>query len=99
MITGMQEDRSESVSVDATVRELDSALRAHAGGLELVECTPEGSVTLKFTGMCAGCLLRPLTTSATVRPTLLAVDGVTEVTVEGSRVSDFAERRLARAFA
>ena len=72
-------------------------LEAHAGGVELVSYT-EGVVRLRYTGMCTGCHLRPVTTASTVRPALLALDGVTEVQVEGSRVSAEAEARLAEAF-
>lgn len=94
-----QDHSPDLAALDAKVLQLDGALRAHAGGLELVEANPEGAVTVRFTGMCTGCSLRPLTASATVRPMLLEVDGVTQVVVQGSQVSEFAERRLARAFA
>ena len=77
---------------------LRPALAAHAGGLELVSITG-GVVRLRYTGMCSGCHLRPLTTASFVRPALLALDGVTEVQIEGSRVSAEAEARLAIAFA
>ena len=54
---------------------------------------------LRFTGMCTGCHLRPLTTASTIRPALLSLDGVTAVEIEGSRISAEAEARLAAAFA
>jgi Fe-S cluster biogenesis protein NfuA len=80
------------------LEELRPALAAHAGGVELVEVA--GSVVrLRYTGMCAGCHLRPLTTASTVRPALLALEGVSEVEIEGSRISAEAEARLAAAFA
>jgi Fe-S cluster biogenesis protein NfuA len=73
-------------------------LAAHAGGVELAGL--EGGVArVRYTGMCTGCPLRPLTTVSTVRPALLAVAGVTVVEVEGSRISAEAEERLARALA
>lgn len=99
MTRSERQNPTNSPELDETVSDLDNALRAHAGGLEMLEVTPAGAVTVKFTGMCAGCPMRPLTTAATVRPALLAVNGVTRVTVEGSRISEFAERRLSRAFA
>ncbi len=58
-----------------------------------------GVVRLRYTGMCAGCHLRPLTTASTIRPALLALEGVIRVEIEGSRVSAEAEDRLAAAFA
>jgi Fe-S cluster biogenesis protein NfuA len=71
-------------------------LDAHAGGIELVEV--EGStVRLRFTGMCTGCHLRPLTTASTIRPALLELEGVEAVEIEGSRISAEAEARLAAA--
>jgi Fe-S cluster biogenesis protein NfuA len=72
-------------------------LDAHAGGIELVEL--HGStVRLRFTGMCTGCHLRPLTTASTIRPALLELTGVETVEIEGSRISAEAEARLAAAF-
>jgi Fe-S cluster biogenesis protein NfuA len=79
------------------LEELRPALAAHAGGVELVEVR-EGVVRLRYTGMCTGCPLRPLTTASTVRPALLDLDGIEAVEVEGSRISAEAEARLAAAF-
>jgi len=78
--------------------ELAAALGAHAGGIELVELTG-GVARVRYTGMCTGCPLRPVTTASTVRPALLAVDGVDELEVEGSRISAEAEARIVAAFA
>ena len=44
--------------------------------------------------MCAGCQYRPVTFAATVRPALLALEGVTAVEVAGSRISAEAEARV-----
>ena len=85
-------------AVLARLEELRPVLDAHAGGIELVE-VDRGVVRLRFTGMCTGCHLRPLTTASTIRPALLALDGVTSVEIEGSRISAEAEARLAAAFA
>jgi Fe-S cluster biogenesis protein NfuA len=87
-----------TAALRARLEELRPALAAHAGGIELVEFN-RGVVRLRFTGMCTGCHLRPLTTASTIRPALLAVDGVTSVEIEGSRISAEAEARLAAAFA
>ena len=50
--------------VAAALEALRPALAAHAGGVELVD-TERGVVTLRYTGMCTGCHLRPLTTAST----------------------------------
>lgn len=73
-------------------------LGAHAGGIELLGV--EGTtVRLRFTGMCTGCHLRPVTTASTIRPALLELPGVEAVEIEGSRISAEAEARLAAALA
>jgi Fe-S cluster biogenesis protein NfuA len=77
--------------------ELGAVLAAHAGGIELVDLKG-GVARVRYTGMCTGCPLRPVTTASTVRPALLAVEGVEELEVEGSRISAEAESRLAAAF-
>ena len=78
----------------ARLDELSAVLGAHAGGVELVE-VDGGIVRLRYTGMCTGCPLRPLTTASTVRPALLALDGVESVEgrIEGSRISRSEEPR------
>lgn len=79
------------------VDEIGVVLGAHAGGVELIE-VEAGAVRLRFRGMCTGCPLRPLTTVSTVRPALLELNGVESVEIEGSRISEEAEARLAAAF-
>jgi Fe-S cluster biogenesis protein NfuA len=78
--------------------ELRVVLGAHAGGVELVELSG-GVARVRYTGMCTGCPLRPVTTASTVRPALLEVEGVEELEIEGSRISAEAEARIAAAFA
>jgi Fe-S cluster biogenesis protein NfuA len=85
-------------AVEQRLESLRPVLSAHAGGVELVSIT-DGVVRIRYTGMCTGCHLRAATTAGTVRPALLALDEVTAVEVEGSRISAQAEARLARAFA
>lgn len=80
--------------IEARVAELSARIAAHAGGLELDHVAADGTVTVRFTGMCTGCPYRPLTMAGTVRPALLAIDGVTRVEAVGSRISEEAERRL-----
>lgn len=79
------------------IERLRPVLDAHAGGIELVE-VDGGTVRLRFTGMCTGCHLRPLTTASTIRPALLELAGVEAVEIEGSRISAEAEARLAAVF-
>jgi Fe-S cluster biogenesis protein NfuA len=85
----------DSTLVDSHVDELSRLMRAHGGGLELEAVAPDGTVRVRFTGMCTGCAFRPLTMAATVRRTLGAVAGVTRVEAVGSRISEQAEERLA----
>ena len=83
--------------VHQTVSSLSRLIRAHAGGLELVSVDDlNGVVTVRYTGMCVGCELRPVTTEGSVRPALMEIDGVTEVRVTGMGVSREAEARIAR---
>jgi Fe-S cluster biogenesis protein NfuA len=84
--------------VEQRISELGPVLDAHAGGVELLDVSQEGKVTLRFTGMCTGCQFRPLTVAGTLRPALLAVPGVTQVAAEGARISAEAEDRLAYYF-
>lgn len=81
-------------TLERAVADVDQALRAHAGGVELVS-ERDGAVELRFTGMCTGCAWKPQTMAATVRPALLAVDGVRSVTAAGARTSEEADRRMA----
>lgn len=81
--------------VHRRVEEISRVLRAHAGGIELEMLDDVGRVRVRFTGMCTGCLFRPVTLATTIRPALLGVDGVTSVEAVGVRVSEHATRRLA----
>jgi Fe-S cluster biogenesis protein NfuA len=85
-------------AVRERLEELQPILGAHAGGIELVELRGS-TLRLRFTGMCTGCHLRPLTTASTIRPALLDLTGVDKVEIEGSRISAEAEARLALALA
>jgi Fe-S cluster biogenesis protein NfuA len=84
-------------AVALRIDELGVVLGAHAGGVELVEIVG-GIARVRYTGMCTGCPLRPLTTASTVRPAMLELDGIESVEVEGSRISAEAESRLVAAF-
>jgi Fe-S cluster biogenesis protein NfuA len=73
---------------------LSDFLGQHAGGLTLENISPDGHVTVRYTGMCTGCLYRPVTMGATIRPFLLEVEGVTGVEAIGSRMNDRANEML-----
>jgi Fe-S cluster biogenesis protein NfuA len=87
--------RSEE-ALSQAVEELSQVLHAHAGGLELVDVDAEGGVTVRFTGMCTGCPVRPVTLVGLIKPALLELDGVEAVSAEGGRMSSHAEARLAQ---
>jgi Fe-S cluster biogenesis protein NfuA len=89
----------ERASVQARVDEVSRLLNTHGGGLELESVDADGTVHVRFTGMCTGCAFRPVTMVGTVRPALDEVAGVAGVEAAGSRISAEAETRLAAALA
>ena len=82
--------------LDTQVRPL---LAVHGGGVELVEVTPAGEVRLEYQGACRGCSLKSVTYVLGIRQKLMPIPGVTEVTVEGVRLSRAALERAARMYA
>jgi Fe-S cluster biogenesis protein NfuA len=90
-----------STEIDRRVAALNRAMTACGGGVETVGAPgPEGGVLrLRLVGMCAGCSCRAVTTASTLRPSLVGVDGVRDVSVQNSRISRHAAQRLAAAFA
>jgi Fe-S cluster biogenesis protein NfuA len=88
----------DRTALDARLEQILAVMASHAGGVELVDTDARGAVRLRFTGMCAGCRLRPLTLRATIEPALLAVPGVTAVEADGGRISAEAAARLQRYF-
>jgi Fe-S cluster biogenesis protein NfuA len=89
---------ADAAGVDDRIDELSHILECHAGGLELGGVDEGGAVNVRFTGMCTGCPLRPVTLAGLVKPALLAVPGVTEVTADGGRMSAEAEARMAEQY-
>ena len=85
-------------ALDARIDEINALMRAHAGGVELIDITADGTVSVRFAGKCTGCELRPLTMASTIRPGLLDVAGVKRVAIIGARISEEAEQRLAETF-
>ncbi len=48
--------------VEKALRRVSEALKIHAGGIELVDCDEVlGVVKVRFTGMCASCMLQAVT--------------------------------------
>lgn len=81
----------------ARIADVNALMDAHAGAIELVDVSPDGTVRVRYVGKCSGCEIRPLTMAATIRPALLAVAGVTGVEAAGARISDEAAQRVAAA--
>ena len=73
-------------------------MRTDAGAIELVDVNSDGVVTVRFLGMCTGCMMRPATLYSTIIPALMKVAGVTEVRAEGVRISAEAAARVTAAF-
>lgn len=76
----------------AALAEVNGALRAHAGGLELIS-VEDGTVRVRFIGACTGCPARPVTLTATVQPGLAAA-GIRHVVVDGVRLDADQQARL-----
>ena len=84
-----------STSVEVAVAAAGRALRAHAGGVELVEVV-DGEAVVRFTGMCTGCAFKPMTMAATLEPLFRDVPGVRGVRALGGRADDEAMERARR---
>lgn len=69
-------------------------LKIHGGGIDLLDVTAEGRVSLEFQGACRGCALKSVTYALAVRQRLLQLPGVREVVVGGVRLSESALRRV-----
>jgi Fe-S cluster biogenesis protein NfuA len=93
----MTREAGSTREVEDAVAQLNLALRTHGGA---VECTGVVGTTLKLrmTGLCAGCLFKPVTVAATIAPYIRERLGL-EVELEGSRISEEAHQRLVRALA
>jgi len=85
----------DRAALERRIEEVCRLMSAHAGAIELIDVSAGGTVRVRFTGMCVGCTLRPLTMRATVLPALSAIAGVTAVHADGTRISEEAAARLA----
>lgn len=80
---------------EASLERLNSHIKSHGGRVELVALDEEtGAAKVRMVGLCVTCPAWPATLYGTIRPHLRAELGLTEVEVEGRRLSDAAERRL-----
>jgi Fe-S cluster biogenesis protein NfuA len=93
----MAEPRVDRALVVERITEVNRIMDGHAGAIELDDLSDDGVVRVKFLAMCQACPFRPLTMAGTIRPALLAIPGVTRVDAIGSRISEEAEHRLAKA--
>lgn len=98
-MAGLEPALADRVPVDRAhlerrIEAINVLLRSHAGEIEIAGLNADGVVTLRYTGMCAGCDYRPVTTAGTVEPALLDLPGITGVRLVGARVSEEASARI-----
>jgi Fe-S cluster biogenesis protein NfuA len=86
----------DRAALEQRIVDVCRVMSAHAGAIELLDVSPLGAVRVRFTGMCAGCMFRPLTMRGTIEPALRAVPGVSAVAADGARISEEAAERLRR---
>lgn len=92
---------------DALVRDVEDIietqirplLRIHGGGVALESVSESGEVSLRFEGACRGCALKSVTYALGVRQKLMQHPGVSEVKVEGVRLSRHAIERVEKFYA
>ena len=98
----MDEAARQEQLIGAVVAVLDTQVRpllaVHGGGVGLLEVTPAGEVRLAFAGACRGCSLKSVTYVLGIRQKLMPIPGVSDVTVEGVRLSKAALERAARMY-
>jgi Fe-S cluster biogenesis protein NfuA len=93
----MAEQRVDRALVEERIAEVNRLMSAHAGEIVIDDLSDDGVLRVKFLATCTACPYRPLTMAGTIRPALLAIPGVTRVEAVGSRISEEAEHRLAKA--
>jgi Fe-S cluster biogenesis protein NfuA len=81
-------------ALERRVARVSEAMATHGGGIELVGVDRRGGVRVRFTGLCSGCQLRPLTFVETIEPALQAIPGVDSVHADGARISEEALARI-----
>jgi Fe-S cluster biogenesis protein NfuA len=81
--------------VDGDIRPL---LKIHGGDVRVLQVAADGRVELEFEGACRGCALQTVTYAVGIRRRLLEVPGVSEVSMNGVRVSPIALERIAEIY-
>ena len=81
--------------VDGDIRPL---LKIHGGDVRVLQLTAEGRVELEFEGACRGCALQTVTYAVGIRRRLLEVPGVSDVSMNGVKVSSIALERIAEIY-
>lgn len=85
--------------LEARARLVSRMLAPHGGGVEVIDAGADGAVRLSFTGLCTACWMRPITLENVVGPAFRDLDGITDVQVDGVRISAGAQQRLAQSSA
>ena len=78
----MSKDEATDIEsrVLAVLSEAEPALGLHGGGVELVGISPEGVVSVRFTGACSGCFAADMTLEYGLRELLLLrIEELTDV--------------------
>jgi Fe-S cluster biogenesis protein NfuA len=95
----MPESVANGTLLAAVLNVLDGQIRpllaVHGGDVRLIAITPGGEIKLAFEGACCGCPLKSVTYALGIRQKLVPIHGVTDVTVEGVRLSRAALERAA----
>lgn len=81
-------------AVQRRVVSLSRMMYVHRGGVELQAVHDDGTVEVRYRGMCAGCSYRPVCSETAVRPAILDLDGVRVVEIQGSRINEENRRAL-----
>jgi Fe-S cluster biogenesis protein NfuA len=87
----------DSQRVQAVLDEVRPRIHAHHGDVVIREITDEGVVRVAFKGNCVGCPFQLTTLGAALLPTLLEVEGVTDIQLVGRELPASVMRRIADA--
>ncbi|WP_138974031.1 NifU family protein [Patulibacter medicamentivorans] len=88
--------RPERHAVQAALDEIRPRIHAHHGDVEIRDLDEDGTLRLRFTGNCVGCPYQAVTFGAALHDQLAAVDGVSDVQIEGRVVPPAALARIRR---
>ena len=79
--------------------QINPLLKLHGGAASFVSVNDAGEVQLAFEGACKGCSLKSVTYALGIRQKLMPIPGVTEVSIEGVRLSRAALDRVEKYYA